>query len=192
MYCSDSCRLSEQSLSTKVSSSTDSLYSQLYTTTGRHHSLSSPDPLYIAPQQHYFSDPLEYSPDLLASPALTTSSVLSVESGIPSSAVSQRGGFLSVGSNPEHHHQFHKSETSKEHHLRHHQHNHHQSSTTTPPISPLISAQHHYPTYSSPTSWFEPRNVSQQLHKADISGPDHYSRDTCTSANYKRWLSSGV
>lgn len=44
MYCSDACRASELHKSQEVSSSSDSVYSTLYTTC-RHHSLSSPLPL---------------------------------------------------------------------------------------------------------------------------------------------------
>ncbi|VVT49238.1 uncharacterized protein SAPINGB_P002171 [Magnusiomyces paraingens] len=43
MYCSDVCRVRELNKSCEVSSSSDSVYSSLYTTT-RHHSLSSPLP----------------------------------------------------------------------------------------------------------------------------------------------------
>lgn len=75
MYCSDTCRLSEQSSCGTVSYSTDTVYSTLYTT-GRHHSLSSP---YHPPQQPQYSS---HSPmSNAASPALTTaSSPLSLQS----------------------------------------------------------------------------------------------------------------
>lgn len=74
MYCSDSCRLTEHDSSSKVSPSDDDVYSMLYTT-GRHHSLSSPEPFKPSYSSHLLT-----SPDLLASPALTVSSAISIDS----------------------------------------------------------------------------------------------------------------
>ncbi|CDO55647.1 hypothetical protein DV451_002489 [Geotrichum candidum] len=66
MYCSDSCRLSEQSTSSVTSS--DNIYSTLYYTSGRHNSLSHPTP----------SSGSTHANANAYSPALTTcSSVLS-------------------------------------------------------------------------------------------------------------------
>lgn len=83
MYCSDSCRVNEQSTSSTVSYSSDSVYSTLYTT-GRHHSIYSTS---LAGDEGLFSPattaaaaastaPVEFRSPFspTASPALTASS----------------------------------------------------------------------------------------------------------------------